>query len=601
MENIQFDKAPESATEDRKDSKRVQKIGGGICLIFAGMATVWLSMPASQGHVEASNVTLTSESTPATTMTAAAPTMVAQASAGFPETAPEPLPEVLKQAASALVGTPVTAIPVPTQVAVTPASLLPQTMRVVPAQPAKAPTVAGVSSDTLAVNIGQSAVINAPWPVARVSITNPDIADVQVLTPEQVLLVGKELGTTDMVMWGDDDQIWHTRIAVNIDVEYVRQELLKIFPESGLSVTQSRNVLVVGGQLRRLEQIDQLRGTLDSYGLDYIDKTSVAGVKQVAINVRVAEVSRQAIRSLGVNTAYAGSDFFGGITIGPESGGAINPVNIGAPAGSAVGAVPFSFIEDLGVASGITMFGGIPSANLEIFIEALAENQYLRVLAEPTLVAMSGAEASFLAGGEFPIPIVQGTNVGAGSTITIEYKEYGVRLNFLPIVLGENRIRLSVAPEVSDISEIGAVEIDGFQIPAITTRRSETTLEMNSGELFAMAGLLNQTLQVRNSRVPILGDLPVLGPLFRSVRYKEGETELLVLVTASLVEAADMSPEFPVPGDLHERPNDWELYADGRLEGATPALAPEDATWFKETGLDRLRGPGAWASHDQPR
>jgi pilus assembly protein CpaC len=454
--------------------------------------------------------------------------------------------------------------------------------------------------DAVSVHLGQSVIVQAPWQVARVAITDPDTADVQVLTPTEVLVIGHKLGTTDMILWSENDQVWHRRITVLVDLSFVDAELERIFPDCSLDVMQAQDVAIVSGKIRRAEQAVELRSTLESFDIKYVDRTSLAGVQQVAIKVRVAEVSRQAIRALGVNAAFGGDDFFGGLTIGPNAGGPLNPVSIGVPAGApATSHVPFSFVEELGVASGITMFGGFPGADLELFLQALAENQYLRVLAEPTLVALSGEEATFLAGGEFPVPIVQGSAAGAGTTITIEYKEFGVRLRFVPYVLGDNMIRLRVEPEVSDLSDLGAVEIEGFRIPTLLTRRASTTLEMGSGQSFAMAGLLNQSTNARNSRVPLLGDLPVLGPLFRSVRYTQGETELVVLVTASLAEPSSKNRVNPVPGDLHRTPSDWELFINGKLEGPVNELSAEEAQWLKDLGFDQLQGPGAWARHGE--
>jgi len=465
---------------------------------------------------------------------------------------------------------------------------------------ADGPQVQTADSDS-AVNcfIGQSVIVTAPWNVERVAITDPDTADVQVLTPKEVLVIGKKIGVTDMILWSENDQLWHARINVVVDLSFVDAELKRVFPDCNLNVMQAQDVAIVSGQIRKADQAATLRSTLEAFNVKFVDRTSLAGVQQVAIKVRVAEVSREAVRSLGVNAVHTGSDFFGGITVGPESGGAINPISIGAPAGSpGNGNIPFQFIDDMGVASGITLFGGFPGADLELFIQALAENQYLRVLAEPTLISLSGEEATFLAGGEFPVPIVQGSAAGAGTTITIEYKEFGVRLRFVPVVLGDGMIRLRVEPEVSDLSDLGAVEIEGFRIPTVLTRRASTTLEMASGQSFAMAGLLNQSTNARNSSVPFLGELPILGPLFRSVRYSQGETELVVLVTTSLVEPSSNVRAMPVPGELHRAPGDWDLYINGKIEGPVGSLSPDEAEWLRALGFDKLQGPGAWASYE---
>jgi pilus assembly protein CpaC len=455
-----------------------------------------------------------------------------------------------------------------------------------------------LNEETLTVEVGRSVLVAPPWPVSRVSIIKPDVADVQVLTPRQVLVIGNQVGSTDLLLWSDDETVWRRRIDVVVDLSFLQDEVNRMFPPPGaeLELIQSREAIVVRGRLRRAEDAERLRSFLAMHGVQYVDMSSLSGVQQVLLQVKVAEVSRSALRALGVNFFHASDNFFGGNVLG-SSGGPLNPVSIGVPEGARAGAgLPFEFLRDTGVSPAVTFFAGLPRADFEVFVQALAENQYLRILAEPNLVALSGEEASFLAGGEFPIPVVQ-SGIGAAATISIQYREFGVRLAFRPVVLGDNTIRLHVAPEVSDLTDIGAVEIQGFRIPGILTRRAETTLELKSGQTFAMAGLLNTRTDARVSRIPVLGELPVLGPLFRSVRYSRGETELAVLVTASLVEPLSLADAPPVPGMLDIEPNDWELFAEGLIQGRSPARISEaDAEYLRELGLHRLRGPGAWAS-----
>jgi pilus assembly protein CpaC len=224
-------------------------------------------------------------------------------------------------------------------------------------------------------------------------------------------------------------------------------------------------------------------------------------------------------------------------------------------------------------------------------------------LANPTLVALNGEEAGFLAGGEFPVPVVQSGSGGGdsgSSAISIEYKEYGIQLVFKPIVLGNGTIRLYASPEVSELDYANGTTVNGTSVPGILARKAETTIELKSGQSFAMAGLLSNSSNASNSSIPGLGDLPVLGPLFRSVRYQNKETELVILVTANLVEPLNIDPaKAPVPGFLHKAPSDWELYIDGDFEEQDLAKLDEiDARWLKKLGLDDLNGPGAWDSYD---
>lgn len=457
--------------------------------------------------------------------------------------------------------------------------------------------------EMIVLTAGRSTVIRAPWPAVRVAVTNPEVANVQVLTPEQVLVQGLKVGATDLILWSEDEQqIWQRRVLVRLDVESVRGSLERLFPNASLDVTDSGDVLLVRGLLRSADEAAQLHEYLEKTKTSYVNMTSLAGIQQVQLQVRVAEVSRAALRQLGINAVGTDDDFF----FGQKIGSIVPSIDIG-PAGQvftapgAMNSLDFATPENgITVGSGVTLFAGFPESDLEVYLQALAENQYVRILANPTLVALSGEEANFLAGGEFPIPVVQGTGGTAGATaITIEYKEFGVRLAFRPIVLGDGGIRLQTIQEVSELTDVGAVVIEGFVIPALTTRRAEATLELKSGQSFAMAGLLQFSDAAVNSRIPGLGDLPVIGPLFRSVRYRTSETELVMLVTASLVEPMSTAQAPPLPGVLHTAPNDWELYVEGRIEGKRPArLDPASAEWLREMGLDQLVGPGAWDSYE---
>jgi len=461
-----------------------------------------------------------------------------------------------------------------------------------------------VKPETITVIVGESTIVKTPWPTVRVAVTDPKIADVQVLTRDRVLLRGIKVGSTDLILWSEGEkQVWQRKVLVNIDTARFKEKLDELFPLASLEVSQSNDVLIVKGLLRSTDQVTQLHDYLDKIGVAYVDMTSVAGVQQVQLQVRVAEVSRRALRALGINAFHTEDDYFVDARVGSSSGGALVPsINIGPPKGTVAGdRTDFVFSQDVTATPLVTIFGGFPKADLEMFLHALAENQYLRILANPTLVALSGQEADFLAGGEFPIPVVQGTGTGTNTSITIEYREYGVRLLFRPIVLGDGSIRLYASQEVSDLTEVGAVVLQGFSIPALVTRKAQTTLELKSGQTFAMAGLIQHKTEGITSRIPGLGDVPVLGPLFRSVRYTENETELVILVTASLVEPMSVATAPPLPGFLHTRPDDWEMYLEGRIEGKeTAKIDPANAQWLKKMGISGLLGPGAWDSYGKP-
>lgn len=464
------------------------------------------------------------------------------------------------------------------------------------------PDSSGVSvrHESITFLMGESTIVKTPWPVSRVAVTDPTIADVQVLA-DDLLLQGFKAGLTDLIIWSEDEtQVQRWRVQVRLDTVSLKAKLDELFPDASLEVNQSGEAFVLKGLFRSAEQIEQLHNLLDTTNVTYVDMTSLAGVQQVQLEVRVAEVGREALRSMGMSYFHTEEDWFGGMRGVSTTGATNSSINIGVPEGTAAGdGIPFVFQESAAASSATTIFAGVPRADLEFFIEALIENRTMRLLANPTLVALSGEQASFLVGGEYPIPVPQSQGGSGTGTITIEYKEYGVRLSFEPEVLGDGTIRLHTMPEVSSLSDVGAVTIQGFRVPALVTRKSETTLELKNGQTFAMAGLLMDESQAARARIPGLGDLPILGTLFRSVRYQKKETELVVLVTASLVEPMSLASVPPLPGFAHSEPSDWELYIDGRIEGKEPAKIDADrARLLEQMGLNRLVGPGAWDSFD---
>jgi len=442
---------------------------------------------------------------------------------------------------------------------------------------------------TVEVNVGQSRIIDAAWPVKRVTITDPAIADVDATSPRRITVAGKAAGVTQLIIENEQGEIWQATVDVNADVSGLQAQLRKMFDNSSLELSQAGDVLVLKGSLAKLEDAAQLRQYLQSAKLTYVDRTTVAGIQQVQLQVKIAEVSRTGLRFLSSDFAFG--DGTASMAVNNGASGTYNP-----------GTPPLNLLQRT-LPGGTTIFGtgAIGAINFEYFLEALSDNQYLRVLAEPTLVARSGQSAHFLAGGQFPYPVAH-VGGGSGTTdISIEYKDYGVQLHFTPTVLGNGMIELKVQPEVSQLSDVGAIMLQGTRIPAVLSRRVETTLELQSGQTFAIAGLINQQDNARTQKVPVLGDLPLLGTFFRSVRYNHDDTELLVLVTASLAEPSSTDLNPPLPGSFHQEPNDWELYVEGRLEGHAAAhVAPPQQERIKRLGLDQLRGPGAWASYENP-
>jgi pilus assembly protein CpaC len=314
-----------------------------------------------------------------------------------------------------------------------------------------------------------------------------------------------------------------------------------------------------------------------------INLLRVPGPQQVLLKVRVAELNRTAMREIG-------ADFLG---VDPDTG-AIIGTQIGGATISAIGRVTGAGV--IGNASGqanlsTTVFGIFENGDFEFFLRALRRNSMLKILAEPNLVAMNGHQASFLAGGEFPIPVPQTVTGGVGSTVTVIFKEFGVRLGFLPFILDGDVIRLSVDPEVSSIDfALGTTLVPGGSpVPGLNTRRAHTTVELRQGQTLAIAGLLQLTLDGRTNRIPGMGDLPIIGPFFSNTSGTRIEKELVVLVTPYLVEAMSPDQVPPLPGDEVNEPNDLELYLMNRIEGRTGRDFRSTTAWDDPLHLHQRR------------
>jgi pilus assembly protein CpaC len=412
------------------------------------------------------------------------------------------------------------------------------------------------------LSVGKSLIIQSAEPIKRVSLVAPEIADAMVLTPHQVYLMGKSPGITNLTLWGVDNKVTAVLdLEISPDLTRLKETLHKLLPEEKeIKVTATHDHLTLSGTVSSAANLSQVMAVAAPYAALGEDKKpkivnllEVAGIHQVMLEVRVSEISRSLLKRLGFNFGYvsgSGSNFglslLNQLTSLPQTGFP----SAGVGASNTVNAV-------------IRFLAG--GATWTVFIDALREDGLLKVLAEPTLITLSGKTANFLAGGEFPIPVPQ-SSLGGGVTITIEYKPFGVGLNFTPTVLSNKKISMQVAPEVSDLDFSNAITTSGFVVPAITTRRVSTVIELADGQSFAIAGLLKDDVREIVSKFPVLGDLPILGALFRSSSFRKNETELLVIVTAHLVKPLDRSQQ-PLPTDQYIEPDDFEFYLLGALEG----------------------------------
>lgn len=401
------------------------------------------------------------------------------------------------------------------------------------------------------IMLNKSQVLQTRVPYKRVSVAQPDIADVNPIGATSILVTGKKVGSTQIIVWDDQDRSQVMDVVVGFDLQELQDQLTKQFPTSKIEASTSGNTIMLTGRAPSLQVAEQAKLIASGYSDKVTSFIEVSGGQQVMLQVRFAEVSRAAVQNLG---------FSGFITDGTFELGSVN--GAGRPVQGSTD-----------IDAGVTVFGRgeFGAMAFEYYLSALRQNNLLRVLAEPNLVTMSGEKASFLAGGEFPIPVPQ-EGQGGGTTITVEYKEFGVRLNFVPIVLGDGRIRMEVRPEVSELDFTNAVFFNGFRIPALTTRNVDTTVELMEGQTLAIAGLLNNRVTANKEVVPLLGDIPVLGSLFRSVRYERRETELVVLVTPRLVDGMNPNEVPPLPGQAWRHPNEAELLLMADIGGEIKAV-----------------------------
>ena len=417
--------------------------------------------------------------------------------------------------------------------------------------------------------VGKSVIVESPAVIRKFALAAPEYADVTVLSPRQIYLIGKVPGATNASIWGVDGKIAAMLdIEIMPDVSRLKEKIHEMFPnEKDIKVTASHDAVVLSGTVSNAANLSQVVALANAYAPQDKDKKGkvmnlleVGGVHQVMLEVRVSEMSRTLLRRLGVNFAYISE---GGQVFGVSLLKSLTQVGSTVLNGPVLS--PKDFSNTVGVGSNINSIlrfsaGG---ATWTSFIDALKENGLTKVLAEPTLITTSGRTANFLAGGEYPIPVPQG---GTTNTVTIEYKTFGVGLNFTPTVLSSNKISMDVRPEVSELDFTNAVALQGYVVPSLTTRRVATTIELADGQSFAIAGLLKEDLREVVSKFPVLGDIPILGVLFRSTQYQKNETELVIIVTPHLVKPVDMAKQ-TLPTDAFVEPNDFEFYLLGSLEG----------------------------------
>ena len=389
----------------------------------------------------------------------------------------------------------------------------------------------------LRVMVGKSLLINTSERLKRVSVTDPLVADALVVTPRQILVHGRAPGEVSLLIWDELERSRSFDLRVDVDVSAAAEEEKRVFPDEQILVTPSRSAIVLSGHVSTEDIANRAGMIASAYSPKVVNVLTFGpvGSQEVLLEVKFAEVDRSTLGQYGFNIFSTGAgNTIGNVTTGQFPGPRFGSITSSGQAGAATNVT----VNDL-----LNVFFFRPDINLGALIKALETKNLLQILAEPNLIAVNGKEASFLAGGEFPFPIVQ---PGAGFTaVTIQFKEFGVRLKFTPVIMPNGNIHLRVVPEVSQLDFANALTISGFTIPALSTRRAETEFEMQDGQSFVIAGLMNNQVTNVVNKIPGLGDIPILGNFFKSKSAQKSNAELMVLVTARKISPTLQPPAPP--------------------------------------------------------
>jgi pilus assembly protein CpaC len=390
--------------------------------------------------------------------------------------------------------------------------------------------------------VGKSLLINTTERLKRISVTDSSIASATVITPTQILVHGRSPGEVSLLIWDELERSRSFDLRVDVDVTTCAQEERRVFPDEQISVTPSRSAIVLSGHVSTKDVADRAGELASAYSPKVVNVLTFGpqGAQEVLLQVKFAEVDRSALTQLGVNLVSTGAaNTLGSTTTGQYGGFGPQTITPG-PSGTTTTGTSINNV--------LNLFVFRPDINFGAVIAALENRNLLQILAEPNLIAVNGKEASFLAGGQFPFPIVQ---PGQGFTaVTISFKEFGVRLQFTPEITPNGYIHLKVAPEVSTLDFANALTISGFTVPALSTRRAETEFELQDGQSFVIAGLMDNRVTDIYNKIPGLGDIPILGNFFRSKSLQRSNSELMVLCT---VHRISPSTE-PTPGPKDPKP-----------------------------------------------
>jgi len=399
------------------------------------------------------------------------------------------------------------------------------------------------SADDIRVALGKSVVIDYPEDVARISTSSPDVVDAVPATTREILLHGKAIGAATVVVWSKTGQRNFYNVSVEPNLEPLRRLLKETFPDEDIHVQSARDSLSLTGRVSSASIADRAAVLASPNAKSVVNNLLIAipaVEKQIVLRVKFAELDRTMTRQFGVNLVSTGAlNTIGRTTTQQFSAPTAEKLT------SAIGAQNQGFGSEFNLSDLLNIFMFRPDLNLGAIIKALQQQNVLQILAEPNLVTTNGKEASFHVGGEFPIPVLQGGS-NSGS-VTIQFREFGIRLTFNPIITGNKTIKMHVRPEVSTIDLANAVTFNGFTIPALSTRKMETDIELGEGQSFVIGGLLDDRVNDTMAKVPGLANIPILGALFKTRSENKTKTELIVMVTPELTMPLQMSDPKPMP------------------------------------------------------
>jgi pilus assembly protein CpaC len=432
------------------------------------------------------------------------------------------------------------------------------------------PVAAQSEGQALHVFVGKSVVINMQSPVTRVLSSNPAVIDTLATSPTQVVVEGKAPGASSLILWDSSGRSQILDVTVDVNVSHLRTAIEQTFPGQHINIQTDGAHLILTGTVSDTKVADDVARMAGAYSSGVVNSLTVAPVheQQILLEVKFAEVDRTKLQQFGVNILSTGA----ANTIGTVTTQQFTPPLQTSGVTSEIGASNTGFTSSFQLNNLLNIFLFRPDLNLGATIEALETKNVLEILASPNLLALNGQKADFLAGGEFPFPVVQsGVNVGA---VTIQFRPFGVKLEFTATIGADRVIRIHLAPEVSTLDFTQAVTVSGVTVPAISTRRAETEIELKDGQSFGIAGLLDNRATVEMSKIPGIGDIPILGNLFRSRSINRSNSELMVLVTPRIVDPVQANMPSPLPPANPIKFLDFPKFDKG-LPAAAPTNQPQ--------------------------